>query len=709
MKSRQICGLLGVGLFGLSSVLTACGAPSLNAVNVALKVEPTLDGFAFPNFGSNGTSEYFDNNDLALMFGEAACVGGVVDPCQPIAEAAAWAQMVNQARASGHCEGLAVQSAARFNVAAEPKTILLKKDIEVSHGIMRAFATQFLPDVQRDTNKWAKKSLVEKVNALSDSFRGASAESMGIFGLKPASALPKTGLAKFTIGVYTDAGGHALMPYAIEFPNENTVIIRVLDSNWPGQNRFIKIDLKTQTWEFSFSGKDPNNDPCVWRGKSGDLDLTALSTRVTATVPFGEGQSTVKNSLLVIRSKTRNWSITTSDGTYSPATGVAVDGISARSIRASSNIACGAPPLTEYTVQTDGDELELNFPDPAEVFVANDSSVTQLSTSGSSEKISVSKKKVSAGKNVKIKVASENKVISVDSDSSVVDISNDKLVGQVTTDAGQTITQTVDTQTTQAQIVVSDGSAVVTTLTATIVTEKTVAANGEETVRTNVTLSLNEVKSEPAVSALNVVKELPKDNQFDPNATTTTSSVVAASGDSASTSSVASAGVSSTLAPSDSSSSSLPSTSSSSSSSSSSSVTPSTISASTVVVRSSTTSSSTTSSSTTSSSTTTSTTTTSTLPPTTTSSSTTTTSSSTTTTTSTTTTSSTTTTTTPTTTTNPKTPGTFAGYLGGSCWDGSLQPYYWGNDGQARAGACPTRPTEAPTCTYSDGSRKDSC
>ena len=95
MKSRQICSLLGGGLFGLISVLTACGAPSLNAENVALKIEPTLDGFAFPNFGANGTSEYFDNNDLALMFGEAACVGGVVDPCQPIAEAAAWAQMVN--------------------------------------------------------------------------------------------------------------------------------------------------------------------------------------------------------------------------------------------------------------------------------------------------------------------------------------------------------------------------------------------------------------------------------------------------------------------------------------------------------------------------------------------------------------------------------------------------------------------------------------
>mgnify|MGYP000382970853 CR=1 FL=1 len=55
-----------------------------------------------------------DVNDLVAMFAGGACVGGNVDPCVPTAEAAAWARMVNQARASGHCEGLGVQAASRF-------------------------------------------------------------------------------------------------------------------------------------------------------------------------------------------------------------------------------------------------------------------------------------------------------------------------------------------------------------------------------------------------------------------------------------------------------------------------------------------------------------------------------------------------------------------------------------------------------------------
>ena len=81
-----------------------------------------------------------------------------------------------------------------------------------------------------------------------------------------------------------------------------------------------------------------------------------------------------------------------------------------------------------------------------------------------------------------------------------------------------------------------------------------------------------------------------------------------------------------------------------------------------------------------------------------------TTSTSTTSTTSTTTTSTTnTTSTTTTTTTTSSVPspvsGTFAGYLGGQCWDGSNQPFFWGSDGVARAGACPSLPTTiaAPT------------
>ena len=76
---------------------------------VASKMQPQLNGWAFPNFPSATFPDInFDASDVESMFGSGAdvCVDGVADPCQLTAEAAAWARMVNQARATGHCEGL---------------------------------------------------------------------------------------------------------------------------------------------------------------------------------------------------------------------------------------------------------------------------------------------------------------------------------------------------------------------------------------------------------------------------------------------------------------------------------------------------------------------------------------------------------------------------------------------------------------------------
>ena len=69
-----------------------------------------------------------------------------------------------------------------------------------------------------------------------------------------------------------------------------------------------------------------------------------------------------------------------------------------------------------------------------------------------------------------------------------------------------------------------------------------------------------------------------------------------------------------------------------------------------------------------------------------------------TTTTSTTTTTSSTTTST-TTTVASRVSGSFAGYLGGNCPDGSGIPWYWGSDGNARAGGCSAAASIAPTTT----------
>lgn len=292
---------------GVAVLLAACGggggasdnsAPLKNAVlsigEVDSGAKPNPDGFAFPNFGAAATPTEFNANDVSTMFssGPEICVQASGD-CELSAEARAWARMVNQARVSGHCEGLAVLASTRFIGKEMPKTITLAQQDEITHAIMRAFATQFLNETQEATKSWAKKRPSEIVTALVDSL--------------------KTGAPKFTLGVYTDSGGHAVLPYAVEFPSADIARVMVYDSNWPGMDRFVEVNLSQETWQFSFSGADPASDPQLWQGGKGDLDITPLDARVNGSCPFCDGKVRQK-SLLLIRSAKPDWSIQSADG-----------------------------------------------------------------------------------------------------------------------------------------------------------------------------------------------------------------------------------------------------------------------------------------------------------------------------------------------------------------------------------------------------------
>ncbi|MEY4161683.1 MAG: hypothetical protein RI939_412, partial [Actinomycetota bacterium] len=290
---------------GALVLLAACsGGSSGNAdlarTPAASTLAPADQGFSFANFSAKKTTEEFDAGDLVAMFGATpdVCAGGK-EPCVPTPEAAAFARMVNQARASGHCEGLVALAASRFIEKVTPKTGELPKDGEVTHAILRAFATQFLPESQDETKQWAKKSVPEVLAALQSSL---------------AEDRPE-----YTLNLYTDKGGHAVLPTAIEFPDNDTAVVKLYDSNWPGQERFATFDLKTNEWSFSFSGKDPANDPRVWTGGKGDIDLTSLTSRTKSSCPFCGDGTAVRNTLLVIRSVDQKIEIVTDDGTVSPA------------------------------------------------------------------------------------------------------------------------------------------------------------------------------------------------------------------------------------------------------------------------------------------------------------------------------------------------------------------------------------------------------
>jgi len=399
MPLLQRTARLAVAALLIGGLMASCGGSEstsqLTAVAADSGVKPNADGFSFANFGSDATSENFNSADLVTMFGGGACVNGITTPCTPTAQASAWAKMVNESRASGHCEGLAVQAASRFDAKATPATEALTNSGDVTHGIIRAFATQFLPEVQDVTESWAKKSLVDIVNELSTSFGNKS--------------------VSYTMGLYTPSGGHAVLPYAIEFPKPDLAVVKVYDSNWPEMERYVVIDLAAKIWYFSFSGENPQEDSCAWSGKAGDMDITPMDARTSATCPFCGDGTKVTKSVLLIRSTSLNWSVKTQNGTYSPSNTDAVTDVTSRSLRSAS---CDTEvKIPEFILYTDSEDFELQLPDTSSAYVSNGDSVVQIAATGSK---------------VRKPILFKKNVISVEDTSTTLTVSSDNVVAQVT-------------------------------------------------------------------------------------------------------------------------------------------------------------------------------------------------------------------------------------------------------------------------------------
>jgi len=356
------CGGGGGGGGGGESKAADITVPEAKGVSVDLGLAPNPDGFAFANFGAGASPEVFAAEDLVAMFGSGAdvCVEGT-DPCQPTAEAAAWAAMVNDNRAAGHCEGFAVLSANRFAAGKTPPSVQLTMDPTVTKDIMRAFATQFLQSTQDETIGWQGKSLKDKVATLESAFASKK--------------------AVYTLAIYTTEGGHAVLPYAIEYLTPEQVKIKIYDSNWPGQDRFVMVDLANETWTFAYSGADPNNDPAPWSGGPKDLDITSMSARDAGKIPFGKGNGEVTKSLLLIRSAALNWSIDTPTGTLAPGQ-PSTAGASIRPVRSSAPKAPGAP--VDYMVYVPSNQkLQFNLPDATRVAGITPKAAIRIETPGS--------------------------------------------------------------------------------------------------------------------------------------------------------------------------------------------------------------------------------------------------------------------------------------------------------------------------------------
>jgi uncharacterized repeat protein (TIGR02543 family) len=476
--------------------LAACGGSSGSSSQsgpVATDLQTSINGWSFPNFPASAFPKTdFNETDLVSMFGsgDEICMGAVATPCKLTAEAAAWARMVNQSRASGHCEGLVAIASTRFNNKETPDTVKIPSQEETIHALMRAFATQFLPEVQDAISMWINKSLEEKIDELKNSF--------------------VTGSLNYTLGLYTEGGGHALLPYAVEYPTPTTPKILLYDSNWPGKNRFVDVDLKAKTWRFSFSGEDPTNDPDAWTGGPQDMDLTPLSAR-TGTCPFcGDGTKVAKTTML-IRSSNLDWSVETNGGVVSPESPVGTDGTSVLPVKGSVkrdsydylvSVPNATDTKTDTTIANKKNSSKLKFSASTSVYAIMPDGIAQFTTSGKSDNpVEIEGSSISTkDPAVDLTLASGNLVANASGAAISLSVSGGEMAVSVTTASGQVVQQQVseDKPTLQMKADPTGGGITVLAASSTGVVEKTaVSATGVET-KTIVkeVLNLSAVKAE---------------------------------------------------------------------------------------------------------------------------------------------------------------------------------------------------------------------
>ena len=268
---------------------------------------PDPNGFAFPN---GAPSEPYGVDDAIAMFGAAAVCEEPSGGCTPTAVAQAWVDKVAAATAGGVCEGMVLLSLDRFVADAQPASMELLADGEVTDRVVRLFATQFLPDVLDAAGRTRGRPLRDVL---------ADVES----GLRP-------GANPYTLGIYSAGAGHTLLPYAVRQITETQTAVYVYDPNWPGLDRFIEFDLRTDTWRYSFGAADAANDPTPWFGDGSQMDVVALDAREAPfEEPFAGAGNGAGVTLLTVTTTGPRWSVTNgnstvTEGTALPGTGSVV-------------------------------------------------------------------------------------------------------------------------------------------------------------------------------------------------------------------------------------------------------------------------------------------------------------------------------------------------------------------------------------------------
>ncbi|MCC6905634.1 MAG: hypothetical protein IT326_07305 [Anaerolineae bacterium] len=227
---------------------------------------PASNGFSFPNYGGEYPAGNLTIQALWNVYGDAVCASGSGASCVPTPQAQAYMAQLNSDMNGGHCAGFSLLAMRLYTGDENPAT--LEGGVGSAYGL-----TQSVPVMQRIAQEFTWQYTEE---AYAGTVNGTPAE---IIQKLQANGFPAD------IGIYSDQGGHAVTAYAVEDRGGGIFYIWVYDNNWPGEEKFIEVNVNANTWTYSLAALNPTEDSGPWTGNASTFSLNFIPYQVYQQQP----------------------------------------------------------------------------------------------------------------------------------------------------------------------------------------------------------------------------------------------------------------------------------------------------------------------------------------------------------------------------------------------------------------------------------------
>lgn len=207
------------------------------------------DAFGFRNYGSQYPEGNLTPDDVRMLFGDQVC--SQLTPngsCVPAPDTQFWIDTMNDYMSSGHCAGFTV-AVARFRQGLlEPQTVdanasipfQVQQNVPIMRQIARDWVLQLTPEAISQSVTGTPRQIIDQLLARQQMV------DLGVFS--------------------RSGGGHSLLAYGVVDKGDGIFHILVYDNNWPGQEVYVEVDYRANTWRYSLAATDPSQDAKAWDG-----------------------------------------------------------------------------------------------------------------------------------------------------------------------------------------------------------------------------------------------------------------------------------------------------------------------------------------------------------------------------------------------------------------------------------------------------------